>query len=389
MLPPHCSHLLHTKAGENNETPPQNQKVTYGLGVLSKGQIRRHRRADVHRDVNYTHERWEKHRLPWRHFRHWSLLPFSATAQRLVFPDLMTVAAISGCLTYANILGGVDVSLTIMREFTLTTTVLGLLLVFRTNASNTRYNDARAHWGTVINSSRTLLRNAGTKVLPKSKERFECLVGLIRAFPRTLVFHLRNDGDLKSAAPYSGGSVIAREQSFTRAMQERKDELPELEQVLEAQLTSVLGETQNGASAVQKIMSAPHRPYAVLNMISEQVVAAELNPLISARLDQEVRTLEATLGGMERILFTPIPTSYTRHTSRFISMWTWFLPFALFEVCGIYTAPASLLVSYAMLAIEDIGVVLEEPFHVLPNWMYCDAIDKSADLASAIHLKKS
>ena len=39
--------------------------------------------------------------------------------------------------------------------------------------------------------------------------------------------------------------------------------------------------------------------------------------------------------------------------------------------------PVSLLISYMMLGIEDIGSRIENPFQVLPLWQYCDVIDAS------------
>ncbi len=101
------------------------------------------------------------------------------------------------------------------------------------------------------------------------------------------------------------------------------------------------------------------------------------------RLDEEVRKLEAALGTCERIMRTPIPTSYTRHTSRFLFMWTMFLPFALWDMFGFYgTVPASMVMAYVFLGIEDIGVVIEEPFEVLPMWRYAAAIEASCDGAA-------
>jgi predicted membrane chloride channel (bestrophin family) len=40
--------------------------------------------------------------------------------------------------------------------------------------------------------------------------------------------------------------------------------------------------------------------------------------LTHPRLEEHVLALEKALGGCERILRTPVPTSYTRHTSRFL-----------------------------------------------------------------------
>ena len=41
------------------------------------------------------------------------------------------------------------------------------------------------------------------------------------------------------------------------------------------------------------------------------------------------------MGACERILRTPIPLSYTRHTARFLMLYLTFLPFALWEQCKV------------------------------------------------------
>lgn len=47
------------------------------------------------------------------------------------------------------------------------------------------------------------------------------------------------------------------------------------------------------------------------------------------------------------------------------------MPFALYPATGpLGTVPASLLISYSLLGIGDIGVQLEEPFNILPLRQY-------------------
>ena len=45
---------------------------------------------------------------------------------------------------------------------------------------------------------------------------------------------------------------------------------------------------------------------------------------------------------------------------------------------GASSVPASVVVAYMLLGIEDIGVQIEEPFAVMPLWQYSDAIDQTA-----------
>ena len=68
------------------------------------------------------------------------------------------------CAYEAAVQGGLlpawlpDLELRTKEPFTLTSFALSLLLVFRTNASYSRWRDARMAWGLVLNRSRDIVR---------------------------------------------------------------------------------------------------------------------------------------------------------------------------------------------------------------------------------------
>ncbi len=51
-------------------------------------------------------------------------------------------------------------------------------------------------------------------------------------------------------------------------------------------------------------------------------------------MDENVSRLTDAVSACERILNTPIPLSYTRHTARFLMAWLACLPFCLWTYCG-------------------------------------------------------
>ena len=95
-------------------------------------------------------------------------------------------------------------------------------------------------------------------------------------------------------------------------------------------------------------------------------------PRLRARLND-------AMGACERLLRTPIPQSYTRHTSRFLTLWCNLLPLALWPALGLGTPLATVFIGFALLGIEDIGVQIEEPFCVLPLWQYAGTVADSCD----------
>ena len=56
-----------------------------------------------------------------------------------------------------------------------------------------------------------------------------------------------------------------------------------------------------------------------------------------------LRTLSSNIVSCERLVKQPIPLSYARHTSRFLSLYLFTLPFALTPLLGWATVPTMLL----------------------------------------------
>jgi len=93
-----------------------------------------------------------------------------------------------------------------------------------------------------------------------------------------------------------------------------------------------------------------------LKASDQQLVEALIQELLEAQ------------GACERILRTPVPLSYSRHTSRFLSIWNFTLPFILVRKgLGMFAVVATFAVGYALLGIEEIGHLIEEPFTKKPR----------------------
>jgi predicted membrane chloride channel (bestrophin family) len=48
-----------------------------------------------------------------------------------------------------------------------------------------------------------------------------------------------------------------------------------------------------------------------------------------------------------------------RHTARFLILWLLLLPLALWHLCGWGSVPATAVISFVLLGIEEIGVQIE------------------------------
>ena len=77
---------------------------------------------------------------------------------------------------------------------------------------------------------------------------------------------------------------------------------------------------------------------------------------------RRVGNLVDALGACESLLTTPVPLSYSRHTSRFLTIWCATLPIVLVDQLGYITIPAVAFIGWCLFGIEEIGHLIEQPF---------------------------
>ncbi|HSI04762.1 MAG: bestrophin family protein [Myxococcota bacterium] len=222
---------------------------------------------------------------------------------------------------------------------TLVGVALGLLLVFRTNASYDRFWEGRKLWGGIVNASRNLVRGAAA-LFPRDKAYDElCLWA--RAFPYACMHQLRGS---KAALPV--GLTPAEE---------------------------------------AQVLVAQHPPLAVALRMSRALKDARDRGLVSdiqqMQLDGLVAQLIDHVGACERIHKTPLPFAYVVHLRRALLIYCMTLPFVLVKPMHFWSVVASALIAFVLFGIEEIGVEIEDPFgkdsNDLPLESICDSIDKT------------
>lgn len=276
----------------------------------------------------FTHDDWERHRHPDRYARHLALILFSKIFRALI-PPIGTVMLVAvGVGVYETLLersalpaSWPHVTLTLGQGFQFISFALSLLLVFRTNSAYARWWEARTLWGALTNRTRDFARQA-LSLLPRRERKLrEAALLWTAALPYVLKAHLREGAKL------------------------------------EAELEGILARAE-----IDAVVGATHRPNFVLAALSQILAAARLDPMLRARMDANLTAFEDTIGGCERILRTPIPQSYTRHTSRFLMIWLLMMPSTIWAAYSWGAVLLSGLFAYLMLGIDEIGVQIEEPF---------------------------
>lgn len=207
---------------------------------------------------------------------------------------------------------------------------IGLLLAFRTGQAYDRFWEARTLWDGVFSHVRSTVRLASAC----NSAQTPLIVGLSAALPYAFKQHLRGERNV--------------------------DELMEA-----ARLAS--GESRS-APLVQQLTAAAQQPnvaLAVLDCLTRAILPmrTEQSELVWWQLDEGIKELIVILGKMERIRGTPVPLSYSRHTSRFFSVYTFTLPLALCSKINPWLLPPVVgVVSWVIFATEEIGHIIENPF---------------------------
>ncbi|KAK9824364.1 hypothetical protein WJX72_009726 [[Myrmecia] bisecta] len=271
------------------------------------------------------------HQNPYRYVRHLTSQWGSGAITALRFP--LVLVALAACLvcSYQSALaadrlpaGFPSLAIVSHEPFNLSSFALSLLLVFRTNASYARWNEGRTAWGAVLNTSRRFARQGLSWFDPADLALLNMLERWTIALSVSLLVQLRPDGNLEDAL-----SAI------------------------------LLPDELRALKAVQ------HRPIYVLRVLQELTCRA-VSPYLQARMDMTLAEFEDACGTCERLHNSPLPLLYTRHTSRFLCVAVACLPFMLWADCGWGTVPASVAIAYLLMGIDTIGVLIEQPFDILP-----------------------
>jgi putative membrane protein len=205
---------------------------------------------------------------------------------------------------------------------------LGLLLVFRTNASYERYWEGRKAWERIMNDTRNVVRTA-RGLLSDQPALLEPLVRWAVTYPYSCMHALRNERGLGPGAT----QLSAKEVADTLAAENVPLEV---------------------AARISRLLAEQRPP----GTFAERAVVA---------IDTILRSLVEALGTCERIRTTPIPFAYVVHLRRALFLYLLTLPFALVDPFGWSTIVYTTLISYILLGIDEIGVEIENPFGTDPN----------------------
>lgn len=209
-------------------------------------------------------------------------------------------------------------------------TAISLFLSFRTNSAYARWWEARKVWGEIVNNSRTLARQVllfGQK--NEGAELRQKMVQYQIAWCWNLAYGLRKKGWSQEGKKYL--DIAERE----------------------------------------KIKQSSNIPNEILFQQQKHLAELENSNMIDAfdrrRIDETLKQLCDSMGKSERIKNTVFPTQYSLFTIIFINLFLLLLPLGLVEHLGYYTVLAQTAVGFTFGMIQNIAVLMQDPFENKPN----------------------
>ncbi|GIL87210.1 hypothetical protein Vretimale_14310 [Volvox reticuliferus] len=290
----------------------------------------------------YDFPQWQKHRSPYRFIERLFQLSQSHILQNALpaiswVTLVATLVAAYGTSYDQHLLPegfpSISPNASCSAFISNTSVALSLLLVFRTNSSYGRWDEARKMWGGLLNRSRDIMRQGATCFPDDQVEAKKALARWTVAFARALRIHFQ----------------------------------PEV--TLESELKNILTPAE-----LEMLAKSQHRPVRAIHVISQIILSVPMSSIHQMQMSTNLTFFHDVLGGCERLLRAPIPVSYTRHTARFLFAWLTLLPFALYPSVGWGVVPVCTGIAAVLCGIEEIGVQCEEPFGILPLDVICNRI---------------
>ena len=333
----------------------------------------------MHTDCATSLERYS------RHIRSW---PTSSTT-RSVLPTVALVAAWSifvllGTSSYApailsNIFLQASISSGLVSTFS---SPIALLLSLRANQAMNRLAEVRQAWGLMGRSIRSLAGLLAT---------YGCIYGNENGVLQHEMWHEEEMSATKIEATNSmetmATSLLAARYlaifgwCMKATFRKNEDEnqiirtaLPqcEAEWLLSTTTSRPIAILARLRSLIQNLSSSSSRNNDLKTIFS---------PMIHLTLEQRLYDLEASVGVCNRILMSPIPPTYTRHTSRVLCLFLFLLPltFAGMKMSAMALILSVITIAYVLVGIDEIGLEIAHPFPLLPMQGMALAFQKNVE----------
>jgi len=290
------------------------------------------------RALSFTHswtlDDWERHNSRKRYFRYVVNFPTSRLLKRTA-PQMVTLTLWSVCSTW--IIDKLMIKKTIpLTSLGIISSFVAFLLTMRSNMGLARLDEGRKAWSKVVLQTREMASLISSFIYPLDKQLALMLARHVACFGWLLKSQLRS-------VPKEDVADIVNTMLPNKADAEY-----------------VLAQRQKPIVVVTRIRQAIHH----LGKQGKLTTAEEM------ALDHTAHALSEVVTTTGRIRASPIPTLYTSHTTRLLTFYLFFLPPALHwsGLDRLITILVTWAVGYAMLGLDELSHLCEQPFRVMPMY---------------------
>lgn len=213
-------------------------------------------------------------------------------------------------------------------------TIISLLLAFKSNQAYDRWWEARIIWGSIVNDSRTLIRQ---------------VIGFYK------------DPDFSVEANDFKENFAKRQAAWCYSLGQSlrgKDPLKPIKQLLTA-------------DEFRYVSKHKHVPNAILILHSRALKIAneqgKINRYQQVEIDNTLTRLCDAMGKCERIKNTIFPTTYSMYIRFTLCLFIILLPFGLINLVGWLQIPLVTTIGAAFFLIEKMAIHLQDPFENRPT----------------------
>jgi putative membrane protein len=229
--------------------------------------------------------------------------------------------------------------------------VIGVIIGFRNSSSYQRWWEARTLWGSIVNYSRTLARQALSMIDIRAGSESECAE--IEAMRRAIIYH-----------------QIAYVHALRCQLRGQKP-LSEITPFLSDEEMATLQNEKNVAVGIQQRLAS---------LLRRCHTRGWIDTIQWGSLEQSLTGLANAQGGAERIKNTPMPGQYDFYPQMFVRVYCVLLPIGMVTSLRLLTPAGSTLVGLMFLALDQIGRDLENPFENDSNDVPLTAICKTIEI---------
>lgn len=228
---------------------------------------------------------------------------------------------------------------------------IGVILGFRNNTAYQRWWEARTLWGSIVNSSRSLAREAISMIVP-----------------------LGNTPEEKAEVAAMQRQIVLHHIAYVHALRCHLRGRPIWDEV-----TALLPPDEIGSLKTEKNvpLAIQHR---IGRLLQQCYNRGWIDSVRWSSLDATLTALMNAQGGSERIKNTPLPVQYDYYPKVAVTVYCLVLPLGLVANLGIFTPIGSTLVGVIFLALDRIGRDLELPFENDVNDVPLHAISRTIEI---------